>query len=223
MYSKYAKVQEARNGNKLKAHYHVRIDVEFHLDCEVWRTFLSNHRDLSVCRPMVDLTKTITAKQIMFYSDTSANKLLGFRAVFNNAYWLYAQLEDGYIDQFNPSIEYLELFAVTAALLTWGHMLQDQAIIIFCDNQAMVCMINNLASSCGNCMRFLRMITLNNLIHNRQVFVCYVRSEENDLSDSLSRLQFKRFWSLALWTMNPQPSMISALVWPASKIWDATI
>ena len=59
MYAKYAKLKDARVGNKLKPHYHVRIDSEFHLDCEVWRVFLENYRNLAVCHPMVDLSKTV--------------------------------------------------------------------------------------------------------------------------------------------------------------------
>ena len=45
--------------------------------------------------------------------------------------------------KYNPSIEYLELFALTAAVLTWGSKLKNRRITIFCDNLSVVCMINN--------------------------------------------------------------------------------
>ena len=48
MYAKYVTIKDARVGNKLKPHYHIRIDGEFRLDCEVWRTFLSHYQSLSV-------------------------------------------------------------------------------------------------------------------------------------------------------------------------------
>ena len=54
IYTKYANLKNARVGNKLRPHHHVRLDSEFRFDCEIWRTFLLHHRNLAVCRPMVD-------------------------------------------------------------------------------------------------------------------------------------------------------------------------
>ena len=130
--------------------------------------------------------------------------------------------EEQYIEQYSPSIEYLELLGVTAALLTWGHLLKNIRIIVFCDNQAVVGMINKMTSSCRNCMYLLRLITLNNLIYNCRVFAKYISTTDNNLSDSLSRLQFGCFWRLVKEKnipMNPLPLDILPLIWPASRIW----
>ena len=131
MYAKYAELKQARVGNKLKPHYHIRIDGEFRLDCEIWRTFLSHHSELSLCRPMVDLCQTVSAWTLCFYSDASANAKLGFRAVYNNQ-WLFAQWEPRYIEECQPSIEYLELLALTAAVPYLGKSikkLQDHDLL----------------------------------------------------------------------------------------------
>ena len=172
-----------------------------------------------MCRPMVDLDATTSVKQLKFFSHASANPKLGMGAVFNNQ-WLYAKWELGYITENGPRIEYLELLVLTAALLTWGQQLCNQHIVIFCDNQAVVSMINNASSSCKRCMKLLRFISLNNLICNRRVFACYIKSADNVLSDALSHLQFKCFWDAAPITMNKNPTAISPIVWPASKIWE---
>ena len=42
-------------------------------------------------------------------------------------------------------------------------------------------------------MNLLCILTLNGLIHNRQVSVIYIRLKDNILSDTFSRLDFKRF------------------------------
>ena len=167
IYSKFASLTQG----KLKPHHHVKIDNELRFDCEVWRIFLENYRDIAVCRPMLDCEEMIVAEDLMFYSDAIANKRLGFGAVFNK-HWLYSQWEPGYIntDLNEPSIEYLELYALTAALLTWGHLLKDMRIQVYCDNMAVVSMINNATSSCKNCMFLIRLIVLNNLVNNRWVF-----------------------------------------------------
>ena len=129
------------------------------------------------------------------------------------------QWEVRYIKEYNLTIEYLELFAMVAALLTWGDELKHRRISLFCDNKPVVGMLNKLSSSCHNCLQLLRILTLNNLINDRRVFAVYVRSADNDLADSLSHLQFKHFWSLAPRTMDKNPSAISSLVRPTSRVW----
>ena len=48
-----------------------------------------------------------------FYSDASASKTLGFRCIYQRA-WIAKMWEEGFIEKCEPSIEYLELFALTA-------------------------------------------------------------------------------------------------------------
>ena len=203
---------------KCAAYENVTIDREFRFDCNIWKTFLTHYRDQAVCHSMVDLNETILATELNFYSDASANKRLGFGAVFGDK-WLYGQWEPDYIVQNKPSIEYLELFALAAALLTWGEQIKNNRVIIFCDNLAVVSMINTQSSKCKNCMYLLRLVMLNNLVHNRRLFAKHVRSENNSLADSLSRLQFHRFWKLAKPTMEKEPTRVTPLIWPASQIW----
>ena len=152
----------------------------------------------------------VTPKQMNFYSDASKNEKLGFGAVFDKR-WLFSQWEPRYIMGFDPSIEYLVLYAVIAALLTWGskRQLTDTRMILFCNNSAVVEMINSQVSKCKNCMYLIRLLTLNNLVYNRRVFARHVSSKDSFLSDALSRLQFKRFWKLAPKDMNTSPSQVS--------------
>ena len=120
----------------------------------------------------------------------------------------------------SPNIEYLELFALAAAVLTWGPLIKNKRVTIFCDNMAVVNMINNITSSCKNCLFLLRLLVLNNLVNNRRIYARHVRTEKNELADALSHLQFNRFWRLALSSMNKFPDNVSDLIWPASKIWN---
>ena len=216
MYAKFSGIHKSKKG--LKPHHHISIDREFRFDAEMWRLFLSNYKNAAVCRPMVDFSQTTLAKDLKFESDASANKMLGMGARFQDK-WLFAQWELGYIEQFNPSIEYLELYALTAAVLTWGQLLSNQRILIYCDNESVVHMLNDSSSSCKQCMFLLRLLTLDNLKFNRRIFTKHIRTEKNDIADSLSRLQFKRFWWLAPSTMDEYPTAISTEIWPASKIW----
>ena len=132
---------------KLKQHHHIRLDSEFKFDCEVWRYFLDNFRTTAVCRPTVDLDMNILAPDMNFSSDASANGDLGFGAVFEND-WLFGQWEENYIKMNNPSIEYLELYALVAAVLTWEKKITNLRMTVFCDNESVVHMVNSSTSSC---------------------------------------------------------------------------
>ena len=188
IYSKYS----GRNV-QLKQHHHVAINSEFHFDCEIWRYFLLNYREAAVCRPMIDVNKSVAALELDFYSDASAAVDKGMGAIFG-PHWFFARWENNFIQTFQPSIEYLELLAVTAVLLTWDYLITNQRVIIYCNNQAVVVMINNMTSSCKNCMYLIRLIAINNLIHNRRVFVNYVKSLQNSFADTLSRIDLPHFW-----------------------------
>ena len=86
---------------------------------------------------MVDLESWITANDIGFASDASAAETLGYGAIFKDK-WLFGQWEPGYIKNLKPSIEYLELFALTAGILTWGHLIRNVRILVWCDNASVV-------------------------------------------------------------------------------------
>ena len=170
---------------------------------------------------MVDLLgEKTTSNDIKFYSDASAAKRLGFGCLLNNS-WIQKFWEEDFIEKKKPSIEYLELFALTAGILTWERRseLRDCRISIFCDNQAVVQMINNgMVSSCKNCMVLLRMLVLSGLKFNRRISAKFIQSKKNILADSLSRGQWVRFREFGP-EMNMLPDTVSAEIWPVSKIW----
>ena len=126
MYAKAQGWEIAKNGKRLHQHHHVTIDGEFKFDCQIWTTFLTSYRDQSLCRPMMDLLSDnclATAKQLSFFSDASKAKHLGYGTVFNNQ-WLFNQWEPDYIQEKDPSIEYLELYALVVAVITWENNLK---------------------------------------------------------------------------------------------------
>ena len=199
MYAKYAPICKSIKGDDkkakpmLKPHHHIRTDSKFKSDCRTWITFLSDS-DLKrvVNRPMQDITDQINAKDISFFTDASAGKSLGFGCVYGNK-WFNGKWEENFIKDYQPSIEFLELYALTAALITWQKQLSNCKIILLCDNQAIIQMVNNLSSKCKHCMYLIRLITLNGLLYNRCVCVVYIKSAENVFSYALSRLDMIRF------------------------------
>ena len=183
MYSKYSHMcnnlsgyrngKEHKNKFTLKPFHHIKLDKEFKADCQIWLKFLT-FEDLYkvVNRPMIDLHIFSTSTEIEFFSDTSAAKHLGFGCILGSK-WLYEMWEPNFIEDFNPSIEFLELFALCTSIITWQWepILCNTRIIIFCDNMSVVEMVNNNASKCKRCLYLLRILTLNCLIHNCRISV----------------------------------------------------
>ena len=110
----WGKHRKCEVNKKMQKYHHVRLDGEFKDDCWVWRSFLSGG-NWAVCRPMVDFEVEHNSQTLNFFTDATKGKQLGFGGIYNS-HWLFGQWEQGYIDQYDPSIEYLELFAVCAAV-----------------------------------------------------------------------------------------------------------
>lgn len=217
MYAKYSRTINDKSG-KFKKYHHVRLDQEFKFDCDVWKLFLQGDIYTFACRPMLNINNLESATQLEFYSDASRNPDLGFGAVFRNK-WIFGQWEPGFIEQQQPSISFLELYALTAGILTWSDKLLNMRIIVYCGNQAAVEMINQTTSKCHNCIFLIRLLVLSGLTHNRCVYARYIRSKENLVSDSLSRLDFTKFWQVCRPDMREQPTPLPSEIWPLSKVW----
>ena len=213
IYAKFSNLDRT----KLKHYHHVALDAEFRFDCQVWKLFLLHSSSTTICRPMIDLDRFVSARELCFYTDSSARHDLGCGGIFNQE-WFCLQWEPDYIKKNKPSIEYLELFAVCAGVLTWCKKLTNLRAIVFCDNKSVVDMINSSSSKCKNCMYLIRLLVLNGLIHNTRVFCKHVLGKQNLLADSLSRLKFHKFRRHGK-HMKRYPTRVSTLVWPASKIW----
>ena len=231
MYAKYAssiKVPYLSNQGKyaedcnhfvLKPFHRIRLDAEFKADCNIWLKFLTNP-DLNelVNRPMSDWENPeLNSNDICFFSDASASEKLGYGCLLDTN-WVQGFWEKGFIAKNKPSIEYLELFTLCAGIFTWQNLLNHCNITVFCDNTAVVAMINNMMSSCKNCMILIRMLTLNGLKHSHRIKAKYVSMKNNYLADALSHGQFERFRKLGP-HMNKIPHIIHPDLWLMSKLW----
>ena len=205
---------------KYKQHYHVRLDTEFKLDCMVWINFLEGDLWSVVNRPMVDVLGTLnTSRDIKFSSDASAAPTLGYGCVLNKR-WIHGDWETEFLLKNKPSIEYLELYALCMGIFTWedSEELINCRVSVFCDNMAVVHMINSMMSGCPNCVFLICLLALNNLKFNRRVSARYISTKDNYLSDALSRRQMKWFRRMGT-MMNEHPDTPSNLIWPMSKAW----
>ena len=211
MYSKL-KITDS-NGNKLKQHHHVYLDSEFKSDCHVWIQFLTHNKEQVLCRPFIDLEMFATSDELDFFTDSSGT--IGYGCFFDGR-WTYG-IWSSQMLSLEPSIEFLELFALCAVVFTWEDRLSNTRIVIFCDNQLVVSMVNNTTSGCKGCMRLLRLLVLNNLKFNRRVSVKYVKSADNILAESVSRCKWNTFWKNAPRKTQKLPDEVPSDLLPPEK------
>ena len=207
-------------GNKCsKPDHHIYMNKEFKSDLESWLVFLRHQSVFS--RPFFQFDKEHNSEQLDWYTDASRNPELGMGGVHEREYFI-TQWDEKFITKNKPSINYLELFALTCAVYLWLPQHTSQSIIIFCDNESVVHMINTTSSKCKNCMVLIRLIVLQGLIHNTTIQARHVSGKLNKFADYLSRLKYKQFWELAKQQgrkfSNP-PREIPHEIWPIDKIW----
>ena len=199
----------------LKPHHHVRVDREMRLDLHMWLKFLQHPTIFS--RPFSDFEE-VDANEIDMYSDSSKNSRLGCGG-YCGTDWFMTKWDPEFINNSDPSIEYLELYAVTVAILNWIQRFEGKHVALFCDNMSVVYMLNSKTSSCKNCMVLIRFIVLKGLLHNVRISAKHVTSKDNLISDLLSRQKYEKFRELTGSTFNELPTELPNDIWPIQKIW----
>ena len=222
MYAKFSHIMDHKGkllvGSKLKPYHHVKLDREFRDDCEVWKFFLNNSTSSLLCRPFVDVEAMSYATELGFTSDAAASEKLGFGCVYGNRF-CYGKWPELFIKTQNPSIQFLELFGLVVAVFNWSEQLQNSRSIIFCDNDAVVKMVNKNSSSCKHCMYLLRMLVLRSLLYNMRIFTKHIYGHLNVLADDLSRLRIDSFRKSAPPEMALHADPIPEELWPIDKVW----
>ena len=109
MYNKYDNLE-------LKPHYHIKVD-ELKADARMWISFLEC--DEMLCRPFMDFSETLQADKIDFFSDAAKSAKLSFGCYYNGK-WAYGLWGRQFIEDEDPSIQYLELYGLTMAIVLWA-------------------------------------------------------------------------------------------------------
>ena len=204
----------AYTSGDLKPHHHIRITGEMKLDLELWQTFLKH--PTVYCRPFMDLSENIVSTEIDFYTDASGR--IGFGGVCQNSF-MYEYWDSEFLRVENPSIDYLEMYAVAAAVLAWIHRFKNRRVTIFTDNKGVRDMLNSAVGKTNNCMVLIRIIVLKCLVENVKLSAKYVKSEDNIFADQLSRGKLDSFRKDSKGKYELVSTPIPEEIWPVTKIW----
>ena len=123
----------------MKPHYQIRLKQENKLDLMVWKQMLESPTVFA--RPFIEFG-SLNATEIDMYSDASGK--IGFGAVCGTS-WMYGEWPKSFLDK-KPTIEYLELYGLVTGVITWICCFRNRRIVLFCDNMAVVHMVNNTSA-----------------------------------------------------------------------------
>ena len=203
--------------NLTKPHHHFKIKEEFRRDLILWKQFLTNEKIFS--RPFFDMNTNIHYTPQKFYTDASGKRGCGGIC---NSEWFLMEWDQEFLLKAQPSINYLELYAVTVGILSWVNQFSNCNVTLYCDNQSVIHMVNNQSSRNENCMVLLRILVLHCMIYNVRIKLDYVESKANTYADYLSRLKYHEFRAEAKKRgdfFNRNPIEIPECLIPMEKLW----
>ena len=108
----------------------------------------------------------------------------------------------------------IEFYPVVLIVIIWGHLMHNQRITFFTDNEALVHVINKNSCRDKFLMSFVQRLVLVCLQNNILFRARHVPVIKNDLADALSRLQIQRFRRLAPAPMQLAPVPIPTVLQP---------
>ena len=173
-------------GIKCAPHF-TRLNWSVKTDLSMWKLFLDDFNG----RSFFLRDNWLTSFSLNLYTNAAAG--FGFGAIFGQL-WCFGV----WSDQWKAlDIVILELYPSVLNMLLWGHLMQNQRIIFFTDNAALVEIINKATSRDPIVMTFVRRLVLACLQFNILFQARHVPGVKNSLADSLSRFQVSRFKQLA--------------------------
>ncbi len=147
-------------------------------DLQVWREFLQKYNGVSIIREPVPCH----SHEINLYTDASD---LAYAAVYGSQ-WFQGEWNRSWKAK---NIAVRELYPILLLTELFHGKWQNQHIIFWCDNQAIVTIINKQTSKNKEIMTLLRPLVLLLMLNNIK-FVCkYIHTASNTVADAISRLQ----------------------------------
>ena len=152
------------------------------------------------------------------FTDASAKSTLGWGIFMpSKNWWSYGQWQKDYIEVMQPSIDFLEMYAVLIFLVTQQKQLANHKIHFRLDNMLTIEALSNLSSCSPHLILLIRVIALTCLLNNIRFTISHIKGKFNTEADNLFCLKLDHFLQQVpnvkeLQYLNPQGP-----VWPLSS------
>ena len=183
-----------------RMHHHITLNKEARADIQWWLDFLPQWTATSMIPP----SRAIRSTDLSLFSDACD---IGFGATYGRA-WIQGAWSQ---QQLDLSIDYRELFAITAAAFTWGHQWEGQRIVFVTDNKPITKVWDKGTSPSIPVMFLIRALYLFAARTGFSVSFKHIFGIYNTAADALSRFQMHRFRN-ALPEADLQPTNIPSTI-----------
>ena len=180
--------------------HHIYLNAEARADIKWWIDFLPSWNGSAIIQSPPQTSYSLT-----LFTDAS---FLGFGATFQSE-WFSVPWPPEFLDF---DINFRELFAIVAAVMTWGHRWHHQQILFYTDNLTITHIWR--FGSCKNkdLMRLVRHMFLFTAKRNINVLMQHIPGQSNVIADCLSRLQVQKFHRLSPHS-NQQQTTVPPSLW----------
>ena len=169
--------------------HRTRVTTAIREDLEVWKKFLVEYNGVSFWRS----TRLLRAEfQVQSDAAGSAGFGIYYRGRWCSGTWPVEWHQTGV----TKDLTFLEFFPIVGALWLWAEEWANSAVRFWCDNQAVVHVVNNQTSRSERVMALVRAFTLRPLKFNILIQARHVPGIDNRIADALSRQQMQRFREL---------------------------
>ena len=131
-------------------------------------------------------SRTHSSSSLHLFTDASD---LGFGCIFGRK-WFFGQFFSDWL-QFHIAVR--EFLPIVISLEIWCHQFHNSTVVLHCDNNTVVHVINKTTSKDPNLMILMRRLMLLSLQHNIHFVTKHVPGVNNSAADMLSRLQVTEF------------------------------
>ena len=175
----------------------IKLNCAARLDLLSWSVFLESFNGRALCLP----NQWISSNTIKLYSDASG---AAFAAVLGSE-WLQGSFPAHWKD---TNIAIKELLPIVLAIRLWGTRWANLRILFFCDNEAIVAVINKQSSKEPTIMGLVRTLVTVALTNNTHFMAKHIKGKHNVIADLLSRCQVDKARMVAPW-LNKEPTPFS--------------
>ncbi|XP_045198533.2 uncharacterized protein LOC123552851 [Mercenaria mercenaria] len=167
----------------LKKSFHKRrLTLEARADLTAWSSFMNKFNGKSLFLE----DRWYTSDFLELYTDASN---LGFGGFLANQ-WFSVPWPEAFI-HYHLTIK--EFFPIVLLVELFSSSLANKCIMFYCDNEAVVAVINQQTSKNVCIMKLVRRLVVVTMAHNILFRAQHIPGIHNDKADALSRLQVKAF------------------------------
>ncbi|XP_063054526.1 uncharacterized protein LOC134448797 [Engraulis encrasicolus] len=166
----------------------VALDQGCHSDLRFWLKLLGNWNGISFFYN----DSTESSSSLGLFTDAAPS--VGFGG-FHKGEWFADSWPDDFLEftDGSESSALFEMYPIVVACVLWGSSWCRKRIVFYCDNEAVVAIINKGRSKCPKLMALVRRLTWQSVMGNFVFSAAHVPGHSNVIADALSRFHLQEF------------------------------